>query len=399
MLARVKALVGETIDERYELRRVISHSARATVFEARHHATEQALAIKLLSANTAADARERQAVMSEAKVLGEVRHPCIVQVVDAGVTRMTGNPTPFLVTEMLDGRDVHGLLATRGKLDVTEVVGIGLAICRALAMLQRWSVLHRDITPSNIMVPASRPWERDWEAGISDAKLLGFGSMAYALVGDGPRDAGLPDLAYQAPELLAGAEPNIASDLYALSVVLYECLTDSLPLGRTVPSPHEDRAEVPPHVSRAIMMGLQKDPEDRHIGPKAFADALWEARASIQVEPKPELQRREAVRAPYLTPLRLVRDGVDPLAGRCEDISHGGMLVLTSTALPQGETLDVQFALPGTAALVSERMVVRWNRTARQGACVVGLQFVEAQPEVKESIERYVRVFGESPKG
>lgn len=397
----MRDLVGQTIENRYELRRVISHSARATVFEARHRFTEQPLAIKLLSAASAKDSHERQAVMSEAKLLGEVRHPCIVQAVDAGVTKLTdgSDPTPFLVMELLDGRDVHGLLATRGKLDVAEVVGVGLAICRALAMLQRWGALHRDITPSNIIVPPTRPWERDWEAGISDAKLLGFGGMAYALIGEGPRDAGLPDIAYRAPELFEGTEPTMQSDIYALGAVLYECLTDGLPLGRTIASPHEERDEVPIHISKAIMTALAKDPAERHVGPKAFADALWEARTSIQVEPKPDLQRRQTVRAPYLTPLRLVRDGMGHLAGRCEDISKGGMLVLTSTALPQDEKLDVQFALPGTAGLVTEQAVVRWSRTGRQGACVLGLQFVAARPEVEQAIGRYVRVFGDSPRG
>ena len=51
------------------------------------------------------------------------------------------------------------------------------------------------------------------------------------------------------------------------------------------------------------------------------------------------------------------------------------------------------------AGLVTEAAIVRWHRTGRQGTCVLGLQFVQAQPEVEETIERYVRVFGESPKG
>jgi c-di-GMP-binding flagellar brake protein YcgR len=124
-------------------------------------------------------------------------------------------------------------------------------------------------------------------------------------------------------------------------------------------------------------------------------------------------RRRKFPRAPYITPCRVLRDGFPALDGRSEDISAGGLLLLLpqslvsssmesadpnhSGALPKSdEIVRVRFALPTSGVVVEQQAHVRWVRDAR-GRAALGLEFLEAAPEVFESISKYVAIISGAP--
>ena len=399
--APVTSLVGKSIEGRYLLRREISKRSRTVVYEAEHVVTKRSVAIKMLHADAADDHAHRQALLSESRMLTEVRHPAIVEVLDAGMTQLSTSVdfAPFVTMELLEGRDLYGLLTSRGRFALGEAVGITLTLCRALANMHRWGVAHGDINPSNVFVPPTPPWEREWGSRDADAKLIGFGAAAQELVLGRPLRSPMNSASYLSPEQLDGDEATEQSDIYALAVVLYEILTDQLPLGRSITPAADVRDDVPRHLSTALQQALARDPRHRPKSAQAFATQLSEARATLPPDPPgPDLSRRRAARAPYLTPVRLQRDDQSTLDGRCEDISVSGMLVLTTKALQANKAVRVRFALPGTAKVVEVEAIARWNRMSRGGTCVVGLELGDVQEPVREAIERYVAVFGSEPR-
>ncbi|MGH7270867.1 MAG: PilZ domain-containing protein, partial [Polyangiaceae bacterium] len=107
--------------------------------------------------------------------------------------------------------------------------------------------------------------------------------------------------------------------------------------------------------------------------------------------------RRRMPRAPYITPVSLLLKG-GSIDGRTEDISEGGMLVIIRQPCLPGQVATVRFAAPMDGKVVNCEACIRWVRVARSdaadGARAVGLEFVQAPPEVRSSIARYVTAMG-----
>ena len=118
--------------------------------------------------------------------------------------------------------------------------------------------------------------------------------------------------------------------------------------------------------------------------------------APVAPAPQPEqpATRRRFARAPYVTPVRIFRDGGATLDGRSEDISAGGLLVLAPQAFGQTEHVKVRFALPITGKLLEVPAIARWEKMARGGAGAVGLEFAALLPDHLAVIENYVVAMG-----
>lgn len=393
-------LEGQPVAGRYLVQRVISHTERALVCEAQHDVTGRQVALKLL-ADEAAESKARvERLLDEAKLLASIRHPCIVDVLDAGMSRSTtpGSTSyvPFVALELLDGRSLEGLLAARGALELADVLPIAIACCRALDAIHRRDRIHDAIAPYNVFLPPIMPWKLGWNASESSAKLIGLSTSVRS--GEAARhDRDRRREPYQAPERRAGEPPSVRADLYALCAVLYECLTDTLPTPGS-PAPHERDAAIPRPLSDAIMLGLSEDPDERAEDAHGLADSLWSAPQGVDsIPPRSQRpQRRSELRAPYVTPVGLEHDKL-AVHGRCEDISLGGMLVLTSQPLGVVPELKIRFALPGRARFVVERGAIRWNRRGRQGLVVSGVQFLSLTTQSEEAINEYVEHYGRAP--
>jgi serine/threonine protein kinase len=444
-----EALVGETVDTRYELRRLIAHGGMGLVFEAAHKFTRRIVALKLLPDDLRAQKEARGRLLREAHALTAVRHPGFVEVLDAGVC---GNHGPYVVLEMLEGRTLDGILAARRRLTIADTVQIGRQVCDALAHAHARGVIHRDLKPSNIFVARN-------EIGDETVKLIDLGVAAVAQEQLADRDRkltaahevlGTPE--YMAPEQLWGRAIDARTDVYALGMSLYECLTGEVPYtgnypevlvqvsnASSPPSVRERRGDVPPALAVVIENALEKDAAARFqsvmelaralvaaSGLPAAASALLsvsddddpDSEREDHTEPEIKLvrkkkspakgtatddrpsapgsgpvsgptQKRQFLRAPYVTPVSLLLPDGAAVEARSEEISEEGMLVVSPMHFTLGAPLAVRFASPLTGEMIAIDASVRWTRDGR-GKSAVGLEFVTVPPVLRRVVADFI---------
>jgi hypothetical protein len=203
---------------RYRLEARLGGGSFGSVWRAVDSETGQVVALKILagsySESEGAQLRTDVEVLAAAAAAGSTH---VVRVLGGGF-----EPAAHVVMEYLDGTDLAASLAARGKIPQPEVIGIAEAVADALCALARVGIIHRDVKPANIMLCA------DGTTKLTDfgiAKIVGFDIVTST--------GQLPlTMAYAAPEVWDGKATG-SSDIYALGVVLYQCLTGKLPFTGT----------------------------------------------------------------------------------------------------------------------------------------------------------------------
>jgi eukaryotic-like serine/threonine-protein kinase len=274
---------GQNLRDRYRVVRYIGRGAMGEVYEARHARLVGRYAIKLLNVDLAHSPMARQRFRREAGIASELRHPNIVQVIDFDETE-TGRP--YLVMELLEGRDLDALIA-EGPLPLARVLPLARQIAAGLAAMHAQGIVHRDLKPANVFVlpEGSEQPER--------IKLVDFGlskRLVPSLAVTHDRMLlGTPQ--YMAPEQARGNNDRVgaAADQFAMAAILYEMLSGrpafdgellSVVLYRIVYEPSRSLADLvpglPPAVDAAIARGLAKQPGDRFPS----VTEMWEALAA-----------------------------------------------------------------------------------------------------------------------
>ena len=222
----------------------------------------ESVALKVLRPELAIDEMYRRRFLREVRIAQELRHPHLVEVLDAGAD----GGTVYMVARYVHGRSLARVLAEDGPLPMSQVVRTALGVASGLDELHRQGIVHRDVKPSNILID-----------GEGRAMLTDFGLArhvaetvltSYGLV--------LGTLDYIAPERLDGGEATPATDIYSLGCVVYACLTGHAPFaGRSIDrvmDAHRDeepedptaaRCNAPPALGWAVMRALAKDPAQR----------------------------------------------------------------------------------------------------------------------------------------
>ena len=403
-------------EARYQLKREIARGGMSVVFEATQAVTHQPVALKVVSAEGPSDGRVNR-LLREARVLGLLQHPGVVRILDAGFEPGLGT---YLAMEMLEGRSLEGILATRRKLSVPEAASIGREIGKGLLSAHVRGIVHRDVKPGNIFV--------SWDPVQGErVKLLDFG-VARVVPGVFEGAAKLTrqgdvigTVDYMAPEqILRPEEVDGRADQYSLASILYEAMTGQLPLNRDVETLLSDAVPVhigsllpdmPAELAKVIHKALSKTPSDRFPSLSRFVQALDRAcppgpsppllalavrvaaDGRLEPTPKPEAppgpQRRRFARAPFVTPVRMVLADGSCIDGRSEDISEGGLLAIVDRGCPDGSMVQVRFALPSSGRIATVPAVTRWVREGR-GKHALGLEFTECPHGV--DIGRYVGI-------
>jgi serine/threonine protein kinase len=264
-----------TIAGRYRIEGRLGVGGMSTVHLAFDNRLERYVAIKLLAEHLADDptfvSRFRREALSAARLV----HPNIVQVFDFGFDE--GHHQHFIVMEHVSGNSCAELLRDRGRLDVTEAVGIITQACRGLDYAHRNGVVHRDVKPGNLLVSDS-----------DVVKLADFG-IARAADQSSITQVGsvLGTAAYLAPEQARGEEAGPRADLYSLGVVAYQLLSGRLPYEanslselalkqqRESPIPLDElNPRVPRALAQSVAMALALDQEARPADAMVFAEAI-----------------------------------------------------------------------------------------------------------------------------
>lgn len=261
--------VGELLGGRYLLERQLAAGGMGEVWCAQDRMLGRPVAVKLPRAD-GADPGYADRLLAEARHAAAVRHPGIAAVYD-----VSGDPpVPYLVLELVDGRPLSHLLHERGRLPPEQARDLLVQVADALAAAHAVGLVHRDVKPGNLLVSESGT-VKVTDFGIARAADADTTTLPGFVVGTAP---------YLSPEQAAGASASPASDMYALGVVAFECLTGQRPFDgdplavlrahreQPVPALADD---VPADLRELVTALLDKDPARR---PAAAHVARWATR-------------------------------------------------------------------------------------------------------------------------
>ena len=257
----------------YRLKRLIGKGGFGHVWEAEDTAMDRVVALKLLKSDYSDNERFRQRLFREARAAGRLHDPHVVPIHGCG--EIDGQL--YIDMRLIEGTDLQTVLSRKGELATARAVAVVGQIAAALDAAHKAGLIHRDVKPANILLT-----EGDF------ACLVDFGLANAAsdvtLTSSGTT---IGTFAYMAPERLsAGGEIDHRADIYALTCVLYECLTGSPPysgdlpalisahLTAPIPRPSQRRPGIPVAFDGVIARGMAKKAEDRYAsyGELAHAD-------------------------------------------------------------------------------------------------------------------------------
>jgi len=254
-----------TLADRYLLLDRIATGGMGEVWRARDEVLSRNVAVKVLKAEYAADPSFLERFRAEARHTAALSHPGIANTFDYGEAPPAGggDPLPFLVMELVDGEPLSALLSREAPLPPDRALDIVGQAGLALQAAHDAGVVHRDVKPGNLLI---RP------DGV--VKVTDFG-IARAVDAAPVTQTGMVvgTAAYLSPEQAAGKPVTPASDIYALGVVTYECLSGRRPFDDASPvavamahigtNPPALPKDTPPLVSDFVTRALDKDPGRR----------------------------------------------------------------------------------------------------------------------------------------
>ncbi|MBX3181389.1 MAG: protein kinase [Polyangiaceae bacterium] len=214
-------LLGQRIDQRYQVEAVLGEGGMGTVYRVRHATLGRYFALKVLKKELAGEADLSARFIREAKAAASVSHPNVVQITDFG---RIDNGQPYFVMEMLEGRSLGWLIHHGGSIPAARAVRILRQVAEALAAAHAQGVVHRDLKPDNIHIGDAVGAQGDL------VKVLDFGLAKVAGASRLTRQGmvfGTPH--YMSPEQAAGEATDHRADIYALGVVMYEVFTGRVP--------------------------------------------------------------------------------------------------------------------------------------------------------------------------
>jgi serine/threonine protein kinase len=259
---------------RYRLEGRIGAGSFATVWRGHDDDLDVPVAVKVLAENWAHNDDVRNRFLAEARIMRRIHDPRLVQVYDIGTL---DDGRPYFVMDYIDGGSMNDL--RKSGIDPVRALRLCAEACRAIEVLHDNDIIHRDVTPGNLLL-SSGP---DGETRVLIADLGVAKSMVDAV--GATMTAGTP--AYMAPEQAAGTMPlDWRADIYSLTAVTYALLTGSPPFGtRSIgdilarepdlaPEPIADRLGAPPTLDGVMVAGLAADRNRRPPTALLLADGL-----------------------------------------------------------------------------------------------------------------------------
>lgn len=258
---------------RYRIVRRLGSGGMADVYAAEHEQLGRPLAVKVMHAHLARDREMRVRFRREAEAASRLLHPLIATPLDYGEV----GEVVYLVLPFLGGGCLADDLTRHRVIEVKRLVRICAQVATALDYAHRQGVVHRDVKPDNVL------FDEDGNAILTDFGIAT--AQFHARLTAGGRAMGTPH--YMAPEQAMGKTLDGRADLYAVGVMLYECLVgfppfdglDGYAVGykhvheKPVPVMDVD-SSIPDELGRVVMRALEKDPAARPQRGHELADAL-----------------------------------------------------------------------------------------------------------------------------
>ncbi len=303
--------VGEVVAGKYEVTALIGTGGVGFVVSAIHLGLGESVALKFLRSEFTDHAEAVSRFTTEARANFKIKSPHVVRVLDVGALP---SGAPFMVMELLEGRDIRDVLAAQNRFPQETAVEYLLQTCEALATAHACQIIHRDVKPENLFLTKATQGEQ--------VKVLDFGISKMAICGPADRRfdrsktvTALGSPPYMSPEQIrAAADIDARTDIWSVGCVLYELLsgkpafdapslmqvcaavleTEPAPLRTLVP-------EIAPELERVVVRCLQKDRTRRYQDIAELAAALAPfapPRAQVLVERCAHALRGERSRGP-----------------------------------------------------------------------------------------------------
>ena len=271
---------------KYKLLQELGAGATSVVHLARDEFSGRSVAVKVIDAARMSGEEMmlfQRMFIAEATLVGKLRHPHVVELLDAGID----DHGCYIVMEYVDGGTLEEHCAPEKLLPFAQVADIIYKCCKGLGFAQRNGLVHRDIKPANILLG------KDGRIKVTD-----FGAAANARMKDITQVSGLGSAAYMSPQQLDGGTLTFHADIYSLGVVLFKLLTGRLPFaaqsifqlageikGRDIAAPSQFRPEVPPQLDQVVQRATARDLDKRYPSWDKFAEDL--ANFAARSAPKP----------------------------------------------------------------------------------------------------------------
>ena len=264
----------------YLIDSVIGRGGMSVVFRARHARLGMPVALKVLAPELSSDDTFRERFLHEAQIAAGIDHPNVIPIHDMGLHESS----LYIVMRYVAGGDLKTLLNDSGPLDVERAPALLGPIALALDTAHAHGLVHRDVKPANILLQRSSAGEVEhvYLTDFGIAKSTAFGGTLTAA------GASVGTVGYMAPEQMEARRVSAQTDVYALAVTLYECLTGRIPFQRELAEgvrppvgPLEPvsamRPEVPGGFDQAIAKALSRNPADRQPTCDLFLQACRDA--------------------------------------------------------------------------------------------------------------------------
>ena len=291
--AQLDSFIGQVVEDKYRIEALIGRGGMGAVFRAVNERIRKPVALKILYRGWDRGSESERRFLREARVASSLGHPNIVEVFDLG---HLDDGKPFQVMELLEGQSLAQRIQSEGALSEEEALDIAEQILSALEAAHERGVIHRDLKPENVFLVERR--------GVTVAKLLDFGvskmiedqTLSITVTGV---VVGTPY--YLSPEQARGERDiDHRVDLWAMGVLLYECLTGVLPfnadnyeqlLRKILTSrplaPSRFQPRINPSVEATVMRALSADRNERPRSAAAMLEMIRRAKEDVRRSKRP----------------------------------------------------------------------------------------------------------------
>ncbi len=328
--------IGDIFDDKYEIEAILGSGGNGTVYKAQQLDCKRTIALKILFHDIGQDEEYRSRFLREAQTLSKLSHENIVTVYHLGVS---SSDVAYLVMEYVEGQSLRAIINSVDRLPVLRALRIIRAAAMALSYMHGQGIVHRDIKPENILI-----------SQVPDAdtvKLVDFGLVRFTNNEDQKLTSTgevLGTVKYMSPEQCMGEAVDSRTDIYSLSVCLYELVTGIAPfdadtavgimykhINEPVPKIESTKLDrFHPSLNDLVLKGMSKDRLQRFDCMESLANSIDSV---IDLLP---------TKAPFILPSKLKMIGIS-LVLLC-----GAVVLWTSstrktsqTHSSQGKTISV----------------------------------------------------------
>ncbi len=383
------------IDGKYQILDRLGVGGMGEIFKVRHIHLNELRVIKIMRPNVAADDQGLQRFLQEARTSTMIKHKNLAMLYDFA---QLDDGSYYMVWEFIDGTNIQKWIFQNGPMPSRLTVEISIQALSGLDHLHSMGLIHRDISPENIMLSQDHH-------GKLLVKVIDFG-IAKQLAEGGESGQGLTQtgmflgkLKYASPEqagfLKEGEHLDPRSDLYSFGIVMYEMLAGRAPFQATNPhgyilkhvtekpvaiSQLNPEVKVPPQLEAIVLRSLEKSRDHRFATAAEFAAALESIRNSVAPDTKYGLGERMVT----LSNQRTVQDLPKPRTGQQPTIGAAPTQMTTGASAAKTQA-DQATVIERGGTLSSQPTVIERAKTASNEPTVLEKFSTQAAPTVVES--------------